>query len=141
MLQQPAINRSHCQQQLRHCRLLLLHMYIYIYNACAPNIYLKIYNINMYFFSKFLFQVNGEDVLGLRITDIAKLVQAKSGHVTLLLWSCGSDFQCDPEVYFAFLSSVWVRICTYICAWLRVRYVIYAKVYQNEWKHKSETRT
>ncbi|CAD6994381.1 unnamed protein product [Ceratitis capitata] len=42
-------------------------------------------------------EVNGEDVLGLRITDIAKLVQAKSGHVTLLLWSCGSDFQCDPE--------------------------------------------
>ncbi|XP_028894396.2 uncharacterized protein LOC105209512 isoform X2 [Zeugodacus cucurbitae] len=41
--------------------------------------------------------VNGEDVLGLRITDIAKLVQAKSGHVTLLLWSCGSDFKCDPE--------------------------------------------
>ncbi|XP_050321021.1 uncharacterized protein LOC126753541 isoform X1 [Bactrocera neohumeralis] len=42
-------------------------------------------------------EVNGEDVLGLRITDIAKLVQAKSGHVTLLLWNCGSDFKCDPE--------------------------------------------
>ncbi|XP_017486675.1 PREDICTED: uncharacterized protein LOC108375106 isoform X1 [Rhagoletis zephyria] len=42
-------------------------------------------------------EVNGEDVLGLRIADIAKLVQAKSGQVTLLLWNCGSDFECEPE--------------------------------------------
>ncbi|XP_067618737.1 uncharacterized protein [Eurosta solidaginis] len=41
--------------------------------------------------------VNGEDVLGMRIMDITKLVQAKSGHVSLLLWSCGSDLKCDPE--------------------------------------------
>ena len=46
------------------------------------------------------FQVNGEDILGLRISDIAHLVKARTDCVTLLLWSTGNDPSCDPDVSF-----------------------------------------
>lgn len=43
-------------------------------------------------------EVNGEDVLGLRVSDIAARVRARADTVTMLLWSSGTDPNCDPEV-------------------------------------------
>jgi hypothetical protein len=43
-------------------------------------------------------EVNGEDVLGQRIGDVASKVRARDDRVTLLLWNAGSDPQCSPEV-------------------------------------------
>jgi len=43
-------------------------------------------------------EVNGEDVLGQRIGEIASRVRARADRVTLLLWNAGSDPQCSPEV-------------------------------------------
>lgn len=42
-------------------------------------------------------EVNGEDVLGLRIKEVANLVKAKSENVTLLVWTTGMDPSCSPE--------------------------------------------
>ncbi|XP_021926709.1 uncharacterized protein LOC110833173 isoform X2 [Zootermopsis nevadensis] len=42
-------------------------------------------------------EVNGEDVLGLRIGDVASKVRAREDRVTLLLWNAGSDPSCSPE--------------------------------------------
>ncbi|KAM7363310.1 uncharacterized protein ACRADG_000264 isoform 1-T4 [Cochliomyia hominivorax] len=42
-------------------------------------------------------EVNGCDVLGLRITEIAKLVKSSQHHVTLLLWSTNCNTKCDEE--------------------------------------------
>lgn len=42
-------------------------------------------------------EVNGEDVLGLRIAEVAQLVRAKTENVTLLLWTTGMDPTCSPE--------------------------------------------
>ncbi|XP_037028688.1 uncharacterized protein LOC119068928 [Bradysia coprophila] len=42
-------------------------------------------------------EVNGEDILGLRIIDVANLVKAKSENVTLLLWTTGMEPTCNPE--------------------------------------------
>lgn len=42
-------------------------------------------------------EVNGEDVIGQRISDIANLVK-KDDHVALLLWNVGADPLCSPEV-------------------------------------------
>jgi C-terminal processing protease CtpA/Prc len=36
-------------------------------------------------------EVNGEDVLGQRIGDVASKVRARDDRVTLLLWNAGSD--------------------------------------------------
>jgi hypothetical protein len=36
-------------------------------------------------------EVNGEDVLGQRIGDVASKVRARGDRVTLLLWNAGSD--------------------------------------------------
>ncbi|GJQ68062.1 hypothetical protein Trydic_g10682 [Trypoxylus dichotomus] len=41
-------------------------------------------------------EVNGEDIIGQRISDIANLVK-KDEHVTLLLWNVGTDPLCSPE--------------------------------------------
>lgn len=43
-------------------------------------------------------EVNGEDVLGLRVSEIATRVRARVPSVTLLLWNSGIDPNCDPEV-------------------------------------------
>lgn len=46
-----------------------------------------------------LLEVNGEDIVGKRISEIAEIV--KSSHarqVSLLLWNAGVDPQCTPEV-------------------------------------------
>lgn len=45
-----------------------------------------------------MLEVNGEDVLGLRVSDIATRVRAKEHDVTMLLWNSGVDPNCDPEV-------------------------------------------
>lgn len=42
-------------------------------------------------------EVNGEDVIGQKISDIARLVKENS-HVSLLLWNVGTDPLCSPEV-------------------------------------------
>jgi hypothetical protein len=43
-------------------------------------------------------EVNGEDVLGQRIGEVASRVRARADRVTLLLWNAGSDPHCSPEV-------------------------------------------
>ena len=42
-------------------------------------------------------QVNNEDVLGMRIAEVAGMVRAKADIVTLLLWSTGMEPACNPE--------------------------------------------
>ncbi|XP_055677810.1 uncharacterized protein LOC129786669 isoform X1 [Lutzomyia longipalpis] len=42
-------------------------------------------------------EVNSEDVLGMRIAEIANMVKSRSDRVTLLLWSTGLDPQCTPD--------------------------------------------
>lgn len=43
-------------------------------------------------------EVNGEDILGLRVCEIATRVRSKEDSVTMLLWNSGVDPNCDPEV-------------------------------------------
>lgn len=43
-------------------------------------------------------EVNGEDILGLRVCEIAKRVRSREDAVTMLLWNSGVDPNCDPEV-------------------------------------------
>ncbi|XP_059621152.1 uncharacterized protein LOC132264841 [Phlebotomus argentipes] len=42
-------------------------------------------------------EVNSEDVLGMRIAEIANMVKSRADQVTLLLWSTGLDPQCAPD--------------------------------------------
>ncbi|XP_055615926.1 uncharacterized protein LOC129762014 [Toxorhynchites rutilus septentrionalis] len=42
-------------------------------------------------------EVNNEDVLGMRIAEVANVVRNKSDVVTLLLWSTGMEPTCNPE--------------------------------------------
>ncbi|XP_053673809.1 uncharacterized protein LOC128724066 [Anopheles nili] len=42
-------------------------------------------------------EVNNEDVLGMRIAEVAGLVRSKTDIVTLLLWSTGMEPACNPE--------------------------------------------
>lgn len=51
-------------------------------------------------------EVNGEDVLGLRVGEIATRVRTDSERVTLLLWNSGVDPNCDPEVNGFFLTDL-----------------------------------
>ncbi|XP_044256882.1 uncharacterized protein LOC123006454 [Tribolium madens] len=44
-----------------------------------------------------LLEVNGEDVLGQRISEVAEIVKSKPNQVSLLLWNAGVDPQCTPE--------------------------------------------
>ncbi|TMW52254.1 hypothetical protein DOY81_002657 [Sarcophaga bullata] len=44
-----------------------------------------------------ILEVNGCDVLGLRITEIAKLVKSSQHQVTLLLWSTNCNTKCNEE--------------------------------------------
>jgi hypothetical protein len=46
-------------------------------------------------------EVNGQDVLGQRIGEVASRVRARGDRVTLLLWNAGTDPQCSPEVRFS----------------------------------------
>ncbi|EFA11239.2 uncharacterized protein LOC662426 [Tribolium castaneum] len=44
-----------------------------------------------------LLEVNGEDVVGQRISEVAEIVKSKPNQVSLLLWNAGVDPQCTPE--------------------------------------------
>ncbi|RZC41202.1 uncharacterized protein BDFB_000895 [Asbolus verrucosus] len=44
-----------------------------------------------------LLEVNGEDIIGRRITEVAEIVKSKPNQVSLLLWNAGVDPQCTPE--------------------------------------------
>lgn len=46
----------------------------------------------------YIFQVNSEDVLGMRVADVANLVKSKNDHVTLLLWNTNLDQQCESNL-------------------------------------------
>lgn len=41
--------------------------------------------------------MNAEDVLGMRIADVANLVKSRSESVSLLLWNTGLEPVCDAE--------------------------------------------
>lgn len=43
-------------------------------------------------------EVNGKDVVGMKICDIAEIVKSNSEQVTLLLWNAGIEPHCTPEV-------------------------------------------
>lgn len=43
-------------------------------------------------------EVNGEDVVGQKISEIADRVRSRPDAASLLVWNCGSDGDCDPEV-------------------------------------------
>lgn len=45
-----------------------------------------------------LLEVNGEDVIGHRISEVAEIVKSKPDQVSLLLWNAGIDPHCTPEV-------------------------------------------
>lgn len=50
-------------------------------------------------------EVNGEDIVGQRISDVANLVK-KNSHVSLLLWNVGTDPLCSPEVCITMLLYI-----------------------------------
>lgn len=43
-------------------------------------------------------EVNGTDIIGKRISEIAEIVRSKTEQVSLLLWNAGTDALCTPEV-------------------------------------------
>lgn len=43
-------------------------------------------------------EVNGEDILGMRIAAVAKLIAEVENHVSLLLWRSGEYAKRNPEV-------------------------------------------
>lgn len=45
-----------------------------------------------------LLEVNGEDVLGLRVAEVANKVKAREEKVTVMLWTSGVDPKCSREV-------------------------------------------
>jgi len=58
-------------------------------------------------------EVNGEDVLGQRIGEVASRVRAKDGHVQLLLWNAGTDPNSAVTVR---ISCLWSSFCNCSCA-------------------------
>ncbi|XP_066248852.1 uncharacterized protein [Euwallacea similis] len=44
-----------------------------------------------------LLEVNGDDVVGRKISEIAELVKSKPDKVSLLVWNAGVDPDCSPE--------------------------------------------
>lgn len=47
-----------------------------------------------------LLEVNGEDIVGQRISDVADIVKSNTKQVSLLLWNAGVNTQCKPEVLY-----------------------------------------
>lgn len=45
-----------------------------------------------------LLEVNGADVVGKRVSEVADMVRSRSGLAKLLLWNAGADPQCSQEV-------------------------------------------
>jgi hypothetical protein len=58
----------------------------------------------------FFSQVNGEDVLGMRIADVANLVKSKNDHVNLLLWNTNLDQQCDSNLCCGPMPSIYEKL-------------------------------
>lgn len=56
-----------------------------------------------------LLEVNGEDVLGLRVVEVANRVKARNERVTVMLWNAGVDPKCTPEVMCGFYLFLIVR--------------------------------
>lgn len=54
--------------------------------------------------------MNGEDVLGMRIADVANLVKSKNDHVNLLLWNTNLDQQCDSNLCCGPLPSQYEKL-------------------------------
>lgn len=48
-----------------------------------------------------LLEVNGEDMLGLRVADVAARVRARHDRATVMLWNAGVDPSCTPEVSYS----------------------------------------
>ncbi|KAF7270200.1 hypothetical protein GWI33_016810 [Rhynchophorus ferrugineus] len=44
-----------------------------------------------------LLEVNGEDVVGRKICEIAEMIKTKSSQISLLVWNAGVDPYCSPE--------------------------------------------
>ncbi|KAK4871562.1 hypothetical protein RN001_015686 [Aquatica leii] len=42
-------------------------------------------------------EINGEDIVGKRISEIAERVRSGSNQISLLLWNSGVDMRCSPE--------------------------------------------
>lgn len=57
-----------------------------------------------------LLQVNGEDVLGMRIADVANLVKSKNDHVNLLLWNTNLNQECDSNLCCGPLPSQYEKL-------------------------------
>ncbi|KAJ1521651.1 hypothetical protein ONE63_003297 [Megalurothrips usitatus] len=53
-----------------------------------------------------LLEVNGEDVVGQKISEIASRVRSRPDCASLLVWNCGADDTCDPERMSSCLSAV-----------------------------------
>lgn len=52
-----------------------------------------------------LLEINGEDIVGKRISEIADRIKTGSNRTTILVWNTGSDTNCSPEVCaFPFLN-------------------------------------
>lgn len=45
-----------------------------------------------------LLEVNGTDVVGRRISEVAEIVRSRAESVALLLWNAGTDLHCSQEV-------------------------------------------
>ncbi|KAF2884591.1 hypothetical protein ILUMI_21594 [Ignelater luminosus] len=45
-----------------------------------------------------ILEINGEDIVGKRISEVAERVRSGSNQISLLLWNSGTDPQCIPEV-------------------------------------------
>lgn len=44
-----------------------------------------------------LLEVNGEDIVGQKIAEVAARVRTRPDCASLLVWNCGADESCDPE--------------------------------------------
>lgn len=51
-----------------------------------------------------ILEVNGEDVIGLRVGEIANKALSAFEHITMLLWNAGSDANCDTEVSYRIIT-------------------------------------
>lgn len=45
-----------------------------------------------------LLEVNGEDMLGLRVVEVAGRIRARGDRASVMLWNAGVDPSCSPEV-------------------------------------------
>ncbi|KAE8751657.1 hypothetical protein FOCC_FOCC001505, partial [Frankliniella occidentalis] len=53
-----------------------------------------------------LLEVNGEDIVGQKIAEVAARVRTRPDCASLLVWNCGADESCDPERLSACVGAV-----------------------------------